>query len=290
MLNPIYRPATEADVEAAVGVFVSAVADMYARNGIKAPPPDARVIERNYRHVLRTGIFHVAEVGGRVGAICNAVVRGRLWFLSGFWALPELQRQKIGGPLLRLVRDEGARRGADTFFTWSSVDLTAMATYMKLGMLPGYQLLTFSGPTPEVGAAGGFEVEPLSIAAAAGLDERVRDARREADHQFWLSGAETRGRQLLKGGRVVGYFYLTRGVVGPAAWEEGVGADELLRAACREAGDEAAEFRLMAPGVNHDAVRFALSNGLRLVAFSHLLTTGPFGRLERYLASGPSLF
>lgn len=286
----IYRRAAEADIQESAGVFLSAVADMYARNGIKAPPPDARAVEHNYRHVLRTGIFHVAEVAGRVGAICHAVVRGRLWFLSGFWALPELQRQKLGGPLLRLVRDEGARQGADTFFTWSSVDLTAMATYMKLGMLPGYQLLTFSGPVPEAGGADGFEVEPLSVAAAAGLDESVRGTRREVDHRFWLSGAETRGRQLLRDGRVVGYFYLTRGVVGPAAWAEGVGADELLRAACREAGDEAGEFRLMAPGVNHEAVRFALSNGLRLVAFSHLLTSGPFGRLERYLASGPMLF
>ena len=289
-MNPTYRPAAEADIAGAVEVFLAAVADMYARNGIAAPLPDARAVERGYRHVLRTGIFHVAEVGGRVGAICCAVVRGRLWFLSGFWVLPELQGRKIGGPLLKLVRDEGARHGADTFFTWSSVDLAAMATYMKLGMLPGYQLLTFSGSVPDAGGAGGFEVEPLSVAAAADLDERVRGARREADHRFWLSGAETRGRQLLKGGRVVGYFYLTRGVVGPAAWEEGINADELLRAACGETGGQAGEFRLMTPGVNHEAVRFALANGLRLVAFSHLLTSGPFGRLERYLASGPSLF
>lgn len=290
-MNVTYRPAAEADIPATVGVFLAAVADMYARNGIAAPPPDARAVERNYRHILRTGIFRVAEVGGRVGAICHAVVRGRLWFLSGFWTLPELQRQRLGGPLLRLVRDEGARGGADTFFTWSSVDLTAMAAYMKLGMLPGYQILTFSGPAPEPGAAGGgLEVEPLSVASAADVDERVRGARREVDHQFWLAGAGARGRQLLRGGRVVGYFYLNRGVVGPAAWAEEAGAEELLRAAGREAGEEGGEFRLMAPGVNHEAVRFALSNGLRLVAFSHLLTSGPFGRLERYLASGPALF
>jgi len=286
-----YRPATEADIAETAGVFLAAVADMYARNGIAAPLPERRAVETGYRHVLRTGIFHVAEVGGRVGAICHAVVRGPLWFLSGFWALPELQRARLGGTLLRRVREEGAARGASTFFTWSSVDLTAMAAYMKAGMLPGYQVLTFNGPVPELPPAdGGLELRPLPISSAADLDERVRAARREVDHHFWHADAGARGRLLLKGGREVGYFYLNRGVVGPAAWTDELGADELLRAACREAADEAGEVRLMVPGINHAAVRFALAHGLRLVSFSHLLTSAPFGRLERYLPSGPLLF
>ncbi len=50
------------------------------------------------------------------------------------------------------------------------------------------------------------------------------------------------------------------------------------------------EVRLMIPGVNHDALRFAFASGLRLAGYSHLLTSAPFGRMEQYLSSGPSLF
>jgi len=290
-----YRPAGEEDVAGAVEVFVEAVGDLYARNGVTtAPPPDRRTIEQNYRHILRTGIFHVAEAEGRVAAICHAVVRGPVWFLSGFWALPSLQRQRIGGAMLRRVMEEGAAAGATVFFTWSSIDLTAMAAYMKAGMLPGYQILTFSGRLPEetAGPEGAAEIEsqPLTVSSAAALDERVRAARREVDHEFWLSEVGLRARQLVRGGKVVGYFYLNGAAVGPAAWDEELGAEALLAAACRELRGRSEEVRLMAPGVNHDAIRFALGRGLRLVAFSHLLTTSPFGRMERYLPSGPSLF
>jgi hypothetical protein len=42
--------------------------------------------------------------------------------------------------------------------------------------------------------------------------------------------------------------------------------------------------------MNHAAVRFALARGLKLVAFSHLLSSGPLGRLDHYLPAGPTLF
>jgi hypothetical protein len=35
---------------------------------------------------------------------------------------------------------------------------------------------------------------------------------------------------------------------------------------------------------------FALAHGLRLNAMAQLFTSAPFGRMEQYLASGPSLF
>ncbi|MGH2490065.1 MAG: hypothetical protein ACRDF9_01030 [Candidatus Limnocylindria bacterium] len=37
-------------------------------------------------------------------------------------------------------------------------------------------------------------------------------------------------------------------------------------------------------------ISFALANGLRLAGNSHLLTTAPFGHLDRYAPSGPTLF
>ncbi|MGB7922224.1 MAG: GNAT family N-acetyltransferase [Pyrinomonadaceae bacterium] len=287
-----YRPAEEADLPETVDLFLTAVADMYARNGVSSPLPERQAVETGYAHILRSGIFHVAEVDGRVGAICNAVVRDDLWFLSGFWSLPHLQRQGIGGALLDRVISEGRDAGASTFFTWSSIDLTAMAVYMKKGMLPGYQILTFAGtplnlPPDE---RDGYQVEPLSMAEAMRFDELVRASRREIDHKFWLSEAGHEGRQVIREGRPVGYFYFNHGTIGPAAWLDSADAEALMRAACREAAAQAAPVRMMIPGANHAAIRFALRAGLRLAAYSHLLTTSPFGRMEQYLSSGPLLF
>ena len=67
----------------------------------------------------------------------------------GFWALPAVQKQHIGMQVLRKVWEEGRQRGATTYFVWASSDLPAMAAYMKMGMLPGTQILTFEG-TPSV--------------------------------------------------------------------------------------------------------------------------------------------
>ena len=292
MAEVVYRPAREADIPGSVEVFITAVADMYARNGIGSPLPDRQHTEIGYGHILRTGIFHLAEVDGQVCAICHAVVRDDLWFLSGFWALPHLQQRRMGSTLLERVLDEGRRAGAKTFFTWSSIDLTAMAVYMKKGMLPGYQILTFIGPARDLSEERvGYRVEPLELATGMQLDEQVRATGRETDHRFWLFEAGQQGRRVLRDGRVVGYYYFSNhGTIGPAAWLDPQDAEALMQMACREASVQAEQVQMMIPGINHTAIRFALRAGLRLMAFSHLLTTSPFGRMEQYLSSGPLLF
>lgn len=288
----VYRPARAGDVPESVEVFLKAVEDLYARYGVRSPLPDRKHTEAGYGHVQRTGIFHLAEVDGRIAAICHAVVRDEIWFLSGFWALPHLQGRKMGGTLLERVLDEGRRMGAQTFFTWSSVDLSAMAVYMKKGMLPGYQILTFIGAARDLAdERAGYEVELLRLETAMQVDEQVRATRRETDHRFWLMEKENQGRELKRDGGVVGYYYVSKhGTVGPAAWLDPQDADALMQMACHEAMSEAGQARLMIPGINHAGVRFALRAGLRLTAYSHLLTTSPFGCMEQYLSSGPLLF
>jgi len=291
MKAALYRPVRETEIGETAEIFLIACADMYARHNIFAATPEHAVVEQGYRHVFETGIFHVAEVDGRIAAVCHAIVRERLWFLSGFWMLPEFQRQRIGGALLKQVKDAGEQAGADTFFTWSSVDQTAMAGYMKQGMLPGYQILTFAGALRDLpSSSDGHEVQPLLLSNATALDRRVRAAEREVDHNFWLSKAGHQGRQLIRDGRLIGYYYFHHGVIGPAAWNDAADAEVLLAAACREAASHSEQIKLMIPGINHTAIRFALRAGLRLSAYSHLLTTAPFGRMEQYLASGPLLF
>jgi GNAT superfamily N-acetyltransferase len=287
----IYRAARADDLPQAIELFYVSLADVYARNNIQFPLPPRAAVEANYRHIFETGIFRVAETGDRLVAISHAVVRDALWFLSGFWALPELQGRGVGSPLLRETWREGERLGARTFFVWSSIDATAIASYLKLGMLPGFPLFNFAGtPNALPHAPVDYNVEPLSLETAASLDATVRGARREVDHRFWLAQSSIVAREVVRDGRAVGYFYVADGAVGAAAWRDARDAEAVLTLACREAFARTGKIMLRAPGVNHAAIRFALGVGLRFASFSHFFTNAPFGRLDQYLPSGPSLF
>jgi GNAT superfamily N-acetyltransferase len=283
------RAAREADVGPALDLFVRTLRDMLTRNGIDPGELSPEEWRDGYGHVFRSGIFRVAEEAGELVAICHAIVRGPLWFLSGFWTRTDRQRTGVGGRLLREVWDEGRERGASTFFTWSSIDLTAMAAYLRRGMLPGYQILSFVGGTTEPPPVAA-DVAPLTLEVASALDRDVIGTPREMDHAFWLEEPGRIGRALMREGRAVGYYYTRAGAIGPAAWAKGDDAHAVLRAAHADARAQSATVRLRALGVNHDAIRFALSSGMQLSGYSHLLTTAAFGHLERYAPSGPTLF
>ena len=286
-----FRPVREEEIPESAQVFLTSVSDLAARLNLPPQLPPREYVEEMYRYIYRTGIFHVAEIDGKLVAICHAIVRDHIWFLSGFWALPHVQGRKIGKTLLKRIWDEGARVGANIFFTWSSMDMQAMGSYMKMGMLPGYQLLTFTGIVESLpDKRSGYDVEPLEVSTAVKVDEQLRGTGRETDHQFWLNELGLQGRQIRREGRIIGYYYFDKGTIAPAAWLEERDAQILLEIACREASAETNQIRLVIPGVNHAGLRFALSLNLRLTHYAHLLTTAPFGRMEQYLPSGPSLF
>jgi ribosomal protein S18 acetylase RimI-like enzyme len=295
MTNEIsLRAARAEDIPSALDVFYAALADMFARHNYDAPPPSRPYMEANWRHLIDTGIFRVAESGGRAVAVCNALVRDKRWFLSGFWALPESQGRGVGRRLLGEVWREGERQGAGVFSVWSSWDQRAVGNYLRAGMMPGYQILHFAGRAPELrlpDPPAGYELAPLTIESAAAVDEQVRATRREVDHSFWFAGDGRRARLVTgRGGRPAGYYYLEGDAVAPAAWAEDVDAEAVLALACREAAEQTGFVSLRVPGINHAAIRFALGAGLRYSSYAHFFTTAPFGRLERYLASGPVLF
>ena len=193
-------------------------------------------------------------------------------------------------PLLRAVCEAGKRAGATTFFVWSSVDLPAMAAYMKMGMLPGTQIMRFEG-TPALPDAqiAGYKVRPLDKGFATRLDRILLGTARAADHDY-LKRVGFQGRQVLRGELNVGYFYVDGGVVGPVAWNAPRHAQSMISLACRAALESSPSITLRVPGMNHGALNFALKSGLRLTGYSHLLMSAPFGRLEQYLPSGPSVF
>jgi hypothetical protein len=291
-MDVTYREAAPEDVPAMTDLFFASVSDMYTRHGLPVTVRPRDSVLLGYEHVRSTGIFHLAEVDGEIGCIAGAIVRDRIWFLSAFWVRPGLQRQRLGMPVLRRVVEAGKQAGADTFFVWSSIDRTAMAAYMKLGMLPGFQILVFEGTPREIPPApAGCETAPLDSSVAEDIDLIVRGTRRPVEHRFWSGPAGLRGRQVLRHGRLAGYFYhAPGGVIGPAGWTDPGDAGAVLALACREAAEASSFIRLSIPGINHAALRFALDAGMRFEVLGHLLASAPVGRMEQYLASGALLF
>jgi GNAT superfamily N-acetyltransferase len=285
------------EIEAAVSLFAESANDMAQRHGvgIRVLPPQHDGIARAYGHIARTGIFRVAvaESDGRIVALACAIVRGPWWFLSSFWALPGLQGRGIGGPLLDEAMRQGERAGARVFFTWSSVDPRAMATYLRRDLLPGWPILVFTvdakaaGTIPSADPAG-YELVELDGALVSGLAKAAGHPPRDEDHAFWRETSTARA--VARQGEIVGYFYARPGSVGPLAWTDDAHAPAVLDSALAAVSAPGGTTRVNVPGVAHAAIRHLLTRGAQLVSFGHLLATQPPGEMTRYVPSGPLLF
>jgi GNAT superfamily N-acetyltransferase len=284
-----YRDLAFEEAAAAADVFLVTVRDLGARHGLPVPPFTREALTRLYEHVQRTGIFQVAESDGRIVAICAATVRDDVWFLSMFWTLPEAQRRGIGRPLIERVWREGVERGARQQFVWSSIDFTATATYMKLGMLPICQIMTFAGAIERPPLApDGYALVDLDPREVDRIDRAARGASCRQDRAFSIAaGAE--GRLVVRGGAAVGYFLVNDGAIGPVAWTDEAHSRAVLGLAFRRASGRGPA-RIAALGIQHGAIRTALGAGLRLVSTAHLLATEKFTAFERYIPSGPALY
>lgn len=285
-----YRAIRREEIQEAAALFIVAVTDLAKRHGLQPAGYVQSAVEAMYQHLFETGIFQVAESEGRIVAICSGVVRDQVFFLSMFWVLSDQRVQGVGRPLLEQVTREARAQGATTLCTWSSIDFVAVASYLRLGMMPMGPILTFSGEL-----AGRVDLDPalgsreLDPRVASEIDVLVRAASRPQDHGFFRARGGA-ARQVERLGKPIGYFYVSQGVVGPAAWLEPTHGDAVVRCSLIEANRQQAKVRLMVPGVNHSTIQLALAVGLKLTSASHLMTSAPFGRLEQYLPSGPGLF
>lgn len=286
-----HRLARYDDIPEMAELFLASAGDMHARHAIALTLPPRETVIRAYAHVVRSGAFYIAERDGHIVAMAGAVVRERQWYLSAFWTRPDCRGQGLGMPLLHQVFQFGLVSGASDFFTWSSVDPAAMAACMKYKLVPSMPILLFEGvPFATTEWHSGVAVQPLKPDVADLFDKQVRGARRQADHGLWAQTPEMAGHQIMLADRVVGYFYVHRGQVGPVAWRQPGYADLVLTHACRAALGGSPTVRLAIPGANRDALRFALERGCRLVGQAHLMANAEFGRMDCYLPSGPSLF
>jgi len=290
-VKPHYRRLRREEVPAAADVFLVSLAELAQAHGLPAPVSYTRAsVVPAYEHLFETGIFEVAEVDGKIVGIAAAIVRDAIWFLAMFWVLPEYKLQGIGRPLLERVQRLGDERGASVHCVWSSVDFAAIASYLKLEMMPAGPILTFSGPleNPPVGQPEA-RLNELDAEQASAIDRIVRGTARELDHAFFRRRAMS-GYQLEIEQRVAGYFYVKDGAIGPAAWLAPAHGDALMSHALQQASRQASAVKLVALGSNQTAIRHATRAGLRLVSASHFLSSAAFGKLDCYLPFGPALF
>ncbi|HEY0467228.1 MAG TPA: GNAT family N-acetyltransferase [Polyangiaceae bacterium] len=290
-VKPIYRPLRREEVPIAADLFLFSLSELAKRHGLPAPVSYTRAsVVPAYEHLFETGIFEVAELDGKIVGIAAAVVRDAIWYLAMFWVLPEHKSQGIGRPLLERVQRLGDEQGATLRCVWSSIDFTAIASYLKLGMMPAGPIFTFSGPLQKPATVPlETHLRELAPEQASAIDREVRGVTREPDHAFWRERGMP-GYQLEIEQRVAGYFYVKEGVIGPAAWLDPANGDALLSHALQQASSQAVEVKLVALGVNLTAIRHATAAGLRLVSASHFLSSAAFGKLDCYLPSGPALF
>ncbi len=266
-----------------------ALTDLALRHGWTAPAlPALEEQVATFRYGWETGIFWVAEQNGEIVGICNAILRGDLWFLADFWVDPDYQNQGVGRPVLDHVRQEGVGRGATRFAVWSSIDHPALASYLKAGMLPVSQTIRFRGEPRRSAMESDACFSALSGQVATKLDYQILGIIRPEDHEHWRASGR-RGWQLVRNGRPVGYVYVAdNGTLGPAVWSDAADADLLLSFAFDHAPE--GEITLAVPGINHCAVQACLERGLRIYTTGHLLASAPLGDLVRYVPSGTDLF
>ena len=183
------RPATEADGPG-IGAVRDAIGGQHDDSGSDA----------GYRaHLLAHGRLYVAVRGGEVvgfGA-SRDIASHRL--LSDLFVHPDLHGGGVGGALLAAVLE-----GADDRFTFSSTDPRALPLYARAGMRPRWPLLYLRGPTPDLGEAGGVDVEIVGPVEAAAAEAAITGDDRVVEHRYWAARDGASAAVVSAAGRAVG--------------------------------------------------------------------------------------
>ncbi len=280
-------------------------------------------------HLLATDPSHhwVAESRGSIVGYVSAVTRGPIWFLSGFWMLPEFQGSGIGQQLLERARAAGTRAGATIFSVYSAVTERAQALYIRMGMTPRTPLYTLVLPLAKVdealrrvSLAGGpaldiaaMSLDTAPVQALSSLDFAVRGVPRAQDHRYWLA-RPTRTCLIAfdRQHKPVGYAYTTDGGrIGPCATTDPQYMPALLAAAVRSAAAKLRsrvaaaaraaapdapphnpdddEIALIVPGLSMQALQYLLGCGFHIRHHGIFMASESFGQFDRYVISGAGL-
>jgi len=299
-VEPTFRPGTLADAPAVYEVFAQTLADLDRRRGTPEadntwadPAAVAATWERRgtlFEHLTRSAErFWVAERQGQIVGYARATLRDGVRNLTDFFVLPA--HQGVGRRLLARAFPAGGARRRVVLATSAP---TALACYLKAGLVPRVPLYPLTAPPRPVDVATGLAFEPLAPGPAAlaelrNIDRNLLDFARDADHEFLLG--DRQGTLYRRSGRAVGYGYDGKGT-GPIALLEASDFPAVLAHA--EAGAAARgeqRFGVNVPLVNRAALDYLLARGFQLADVTNfLMSDEPFGDFERYLFTSPPFF
>jgi len=297
------RPARPRDFAACARLCLRSLRDLSRRQGLQPPTFPARGLLPFLRHALATDPdgFHVAIVRGKIVCYAITILRGKTHFLAQFFALPGMQSRGVGRPVLARAFDAPRPPRGTVRCVVASLDLRAQALYTKFGMFPRTILYTVEGkPTKPI--VGGIELRQVGPTGrstkrardlAAGLDRRLRAARRDADQRFFVTDAKgSRFFEARTGGRTVGYVVIRgNGAIGPGGVRDPSLSAGLMSAAIAEAHEIGMKtVSVWIPGLNAGALSVALAAGLKIDFLTAWMAAKDIGRLDCYLPSGGVLF
>lgn len=295
-MEPVFRLITPADLPALRHVQAEAAAHLLRSEGrdpgrfrqLLAVPPEAY-------HVLEhdPACCWLAEVDGRPVGYATGIVRGRLWYLSNLFVRPAFHNDGLGKEVLRRSMEAGARAGATVFAVLSSSYRAAQSIYLRAGMAARTPVYILTGPTPALLSLAPARADwrqpsacPEWLDRLRQLDQAVWAGPRDVDQRFWLT--EARCFALQDEAQVLGYVYVRKdGRVGPLAALEPEIQLPLLRQAGQWLMDHSDEPpRLQVPGLNLAVLRPLLERGFAIETQNTLMSSRPFGQMDRYIISG----
>jgi len=298
-----FRPMTAGDLSVAAHIGRQAM-DALRRSQGEEIEPWLPQTPSSLAHILCTdpdGAW-IGEVNGVAVGYAMSLVRGDIWFLSQLFVHPDQHNHGIGRELLRRSQEYGTTRGATTFSVIASTSPVAHALYMRAGMFATAVAYRMSGPLepllglPEHAGAERFVDCSAWQDKIAGLDRDVFGAERREDHAFYLSGegvpAEAASFGLSRDGELLGYAYATAGdgFIAPLAARAPGDQLPLLRMAAGwllERGT--ATGAMLVISHNRVIMEALLAAGWQCQRWTFLLTSGPFGKFDRYHPAGGTL-
>lgn len=309
----IYRLAREDDLSAMRLVQSKALYDLLVTRGGRDPSvvPITDEPSTEMRHVIQTDpkLAWISIEDGRPIGFSVGFVRGKLWFLSDLFVLPEAQGKGVGAELLKRCLAGGLERDARIRAVASSNDSSARALYIRAGMAPRFPLITLQGAARgliDLAAATGKiqQVEPSKewIRMLGDLDETIWGHRRDAEHRFWLDKYKFTCLAITDGPRrILGYAYHSSAAsrppwdcvprrIGPVAARSARVQLSLLRAIGDAFGPETDDrVEIQVPGINMSALTALLGVGFRIEHVGQFMSSRMFGRFDRYVPSGGTL-
>jgi GNAT superfamily N-acetyltransferase len=312
-----FRPARPDELAACAGIWRTAVNDYIGRIAQPEIPDDLSNLTTLYVHlrgtdperfVVATRPDAAAPGDERIVGFAAAVVRGRQWFLSMLFILPEEQGMGLGRALLGQVlppAGSGLALGTAT----DSAQPISNALYSTYGIVPRVPLLHLIGDVrfpaalpalPPGLTAVSFEEVAAGTPGGAGhreladtinrLDLASAGFEHPEDHRFLRIGGRRGFLYRDSTGTAVGYGYTSEiGRVGPVAALDSGHVAPILGDLMRAVQPRGA-FAVWVPGTAGSVVTMLLAAGLRLEAFPLLLCWDePVADLTRYLPISPGL-